>query len=416
MRKLKYKKFINTTSTKRVIRQKRLLLILSCLCLSFVLFCPIGTTTQAAELTQDEIQQEITESIDDQLGKLDFSSIEEVINHLTKGQQGLFGSSSFVAKLRSIITGEFADGSTSIWGALVSLVFDNLLKYLPIISSVIAIAIFGSMLQGLRPSNGKSISNVIHFVTYGMIVVILLTVVVQMVQMTSGVITNIKSQMDAIFPILLTLLTAIGGTVSVSVYQPAMALLTGTILNIFTYVLLPIFIFSTIFAVVSNLSNSVKLDKFTSFFNSAYKWLTGLIFTIFSAFLSIQGIAAGSVDGISIRTAKYAIRSYVPILGSYLSDGLGIILASSNLIKNAVGAAGLILLLATIAAPLIELILFMLTLKFIAGIVEPLGNSQIANFVSGLAKSMTLLISLIIGVAFVYFIMLGLIMCSANII
>src|SRR5699024_3736126 len=126
----------------------------------------------------------------------------------------------------------------------------------------------------------------------------------------------------------------IGGTVSVSVYQPAMALLTGTIINLFTMVLLPIFIFSTVFSVVSNLSNTIKLDKFTNFFNSLYKWLSGLIFTIFTAFLSVQGITAGSVDGISIRTAKYAIRSYIPILGSYLSDGMSIILASSNLIKN----------------------------------------------------------------------------------
>ena len=237
-----------------------------------------------------------------------------------------------------------------------------------------------------------------------------------MVELTSGVITSLKAQMDAIFPILLTLLTAIGGTVSVSVYQPAMAILTSVILNLFTYVLLPIFIFSTVFSVVSNLSNTVKLDKFSSFFNSTYKWLTGLVFTIFTAFLSIQGITAGSIDGISIRTAKYAIRSYVPVLGSYLSDGFSLILTSSNLIKNAVGAGGLLLLVATIISPLLELILFMLALKLMAGIVEPLGNGQIANFISALSKSMVLLISLIIGVAFIYFIMLGLVMCSANIV
>ena len=273
------------------------------------------------------------------------------------------------------------------------------------------------MLQGLRPnSNGKSISNVIHFVTYGVIVVLLLTLVAKMVTLTSGTISSMQAQMNAIFPILLTMLTAIGGTVSVSVYQPAMALLTGTIINLFTMVLLPIFIFSTVFSVVSNLSNTIKLDKFTNFFNSLYKWLSGLIFTIFTAFLSVQGITAGSVDGISIRTAKYAIRSYIPILGSYLSDGMSIILASSNLIKNAVGAGGLLLLFATIISPLLELIIFMLMLKLIAGIVQPLGNGQIANFVSSLSKSMVLLIVLIIGVAFIYFIMLGLVMCSANIV
>jgi len=412
MRKLGYK---CPNNIKKKGNLKRIFIVI------LLIFLVIPLTSPVAQAVTDdgksEIEQEFEDTIFDQLGKLDFSSLEDLISSLTGKEGEIFGSSSFLDKITSIITGKFADNSKSIWEALLSLVFDNLLKFLPIISLVIAIAIFGGMLQGLRPNtNGKSISNLIHFVTYGMTIVILLTMTTHMVKLASGTILNIKGQMDAIFPILLTLMTAIGGTVSVSVYQPAMALLSGAILNIFTYILLPIFIFSTVFSVVSNLSTNLKLNKFTSFWNSTYKWLTGLIFTIFSAFLSIQGITAGSVDGISIRTAKYAIKSYVPILGSYISDGFGLILASSNLIKNAVGAGGLLLLIATVVSPLLELILFMLSLKLIAGIIEPLGNSQIANFTSSLAKSMTLLISLLIGVVFIYFILLGLIMCSANIV
>lgn len=398
---------------------KKLIALVFCL---FIIFCPtiskystFATSSEEIE-TDEDYSEELEEEINNQLEDLDFSSLEDILNSFTNGQINIFGGSSFIEKLQKLITGEF-DDNQNLWSSIISIFFDNLLGLLPIISLIIAISLIGSMLQGLKPNNnGKSISNVIHFVTYGIIVVLILSIVVKMVGLTTNTIQSIKSQMDAIFPILLTLLTAIGGTVSTSVYQPAMALLTGTIMNLFTYVLLPIFIFSIVFNVVSNLSNTVKLDKFTSFFYSSYKWLTGLIFTVFTAFLSVQGITAGSIDGISIRTAKFAIKSYVPILGSYLSDGMGIILASSNLIKNAVGATGLFLLLATIISPLIELILFMLILKFVAGIIEPLGNKQIANFISSLSKSMTLLIALIIGVGFIYFITLGLVMCSANIV
>ena len=400
---------------------RKFLALVFCL---FILFCPtIGKYTSYAtsneeisESTDEDYSEELEEEINEQLEDLDFSSLEDILSALTNGQINIFGGTSFVEKLQKLISGEF-DNNQSLWSSIISIFFENLLGLLPIVSLIIAIALIGSMLQGLKPSNsGKSISNIIHFVTYGIIVVLVLSIVVKMVGLTTNTVQTIKAQMDAIFPILSTFLTAIGGTVSTSVYQPAMALLTGTIMNLFTYVLLPIFIFSVVFSIVSNLSNTVKLDKFTSFFNSSYKWLTGLIFTVFTAFISVQGITAGSIDGISIRTAKFAIKSYVPILGSYLSDGMGIILASSNLIKNAVGATGLFLLLATIISPLIELILFMLILKLVAGIIEPLGNKQIANFISSLSKSMVLLIALIIGVAFIYFITIGLVMCSANIV
>lgn len=404
---------------KLLSQHKILFAILVVIILLLILFGRANQTTLATtseEITEEQLEQELSEEIENQIADLDLSSLEDILKALEDGQLAIFGDKSFVQKLQNLINGNFEDG-TSLWEAIISIFFENLLSLLPIISIIIAVALIGSMIQGLKPyNNGKSISNVIHFVTYGIIVVLVLSITVKMVALTTNALQSMKAQMDGIFPILLTLLTAIGGSASTTVYQPAMAILTSTVMNLFTYLLLPIFIFSIVFSVVSNLSSSVKLEKFTSFFNSSYKWLTGLIFTIFTAFLSIQGITAGSIDGISIRTAKYAIRSYIPIVGSYISDGMGLILLSSNLIKNALGATGLFLLLATILSPLLQLILFMLALKLIAGIVEPLGNKQIANFIASLSKSMVLLIVLIIGVAFVYFIMLGLIMCSANIV
>lgn len=390
--------------------------------LIFLLFCPtIGKSTatyaqensiNSAEYNIDEIEEEINKQIEG----LDFESLDEILSAFSQGQIEIFGGTSFVEKLQKLISGDFDNGK-SVWTNILDIFFDNFLGLVPMISLIIAISLLGNMLQGLKPTtNGKSISNIINFVTYGIVVVLVLSIVVKMISLTSNTLFTIKEQMDAIFPILLTFLTAIGGNVSASVYQPAMALLSGMIINIFTYVLLPLFIFSVSMSIVSNLSNNIKLDKFTSFFNSTFKWITGLIFTIFTAFISIQGLTAGSVDGISMRTMKYALKSYIPMLGGYISDGMGLVLASSNLIKNAVGASGLFMLLATVISPLLELVLFMLALKLIAGIIEPLGNKQISSFVSMLSKSVVLLIVILIGVTFIYFIMLGLVMCSANLI
>ena len=393
---------------------------LSFIAIFILLICPTIFSIYEKNYTfadeKDVVVQQIDDATEKQLNDIDFSSLEDILNGFTKTQLTIFGGNSFLAKIKDILSGNF-DSSNGIWEATISCFFATLIDVVPIISLIVAIALIGSMVQGLRPStNGKSMSNIIHFVTYGVIVVLVLSIVARLISMTSNTIQSLKAQMDGIFPILLTLLTAIGGTTSVSVYQPAMALLSGFILNIFTYLLLPIFIFSVVYNILSNLSNNVKLEKITSFFQSSFKWIIGLVFTIFIAFVSIQGITAGSIDGISIKTAKYAIKSYVPILGSYLSDGMGIFLASSNLIKNTVGAAGLFLILATIILPVIEMVLFVLAFKLVAGIIEPLGNRQVANFISSLSNSLVLLVTLIIGVAFVYFILLGLIMCSANII
>ncbi len=375
----------------------------------------VGSIVQAQPVyAESTLQDDLDDSISKQLGDLDVDELDDILS--SSGAKELFGEKNFLEKLSSIISGDFADDSTSIWQALLKLVFDSILSYLPIIASVIAVSILGGMVQSLKPNlNGKSIGSIIHFVTYGVVVILIFTIVSRMIAVTTSTITSIKTQMDAVFPILLTMLTAVGGSVSVSVYQPAMALLANLIINIFTVFLMPIFLISTALSLVSNLSNNVKLDKFISFLNSVFKWVIGLVFTIFIGFASIQGIAAGSIDGLSIKTAKFAIKSYVPIVGSYISDGLYIVLASSSLIKNAVGVCGLLLLVGSVISPIIELVMFMLSLKLMAGIIEPLGDGKVASFVSSLSKNLTMLISMIVAVSFMYVLLTGLVMCSANI-
>ena len=382
---------------------------------SFTLDGFVPNTTYAVSESEEELEQQIEEEIGSQLGDLDFSAIETYLENLTDDVQDAF-SGGFMTKVESLINGEYTS-SENFFTSVLSLLWDGLLSFLPIIASIIAISILGGMVGNLKPStNGKSIGNIVHFVTYGVVIVFLGTTLVEMIALTTKTLTNLKSTMDAIFPILLTLLTAVGGSVSVGLYQPAIAMLGNVFISLITYFLLPLFIFSIIFSIVGNLSNNVKLDKFVAFLQGTFKWSIGLIFTLFLGFMTIQGISAGAVDGLSIRTAKYTIKSYVPIVGGYVSDGLSIIMASSMLIKNAVGTAGLLLVLFMAISPVINLILFMLSLKFMAGIIEPIGDKKVANFVSDISKSMSMLVALIVAVSFMYMVMTGLIMCSANLI
>ena len=367
-----------------------------------------------ADTSEEELVEEIEDNVNSQLEDLDLSGLESILNNLTDKQGEMFGAESFISKLQSILNGEFTDNAGSIWEAILSLIFDELLNFLPLIATIIAIAILSGMIGDLRGNNSKSIADITHFVCYGVIIILVVSACTNILTLTSNTLQGLKNQIDIAFPILLTILTAIGGTTSVSVYQPAVALFSGTIMQIFTLVLMPLFIFSLVFTVISNLSHSVKLEKFSNFFNSLFKWIAGAVFTIFMGFLIIQGITAGSLDTVSIRTAKYAIRSYIPILGGYLSEGFNVIMASSILIKNAIGASGLLLMFSSVIVPVVEIVLLMLCLKLTAGILEPLTDNRISNFINGVAKTLIMPIVLIIGVAFMYLIFMGLIICTGN--
>ncbi len=390
---------------------KKFLIFLS---IAFLIGLPLFNGTVAYAESEEELISEIEDNVNGQLEDLDLSGLESILSNLNSQQSGIFGSTSFIEKLQSILSGEFTDNAGSVWEAILKLIFDELLNFLPLIATIIAVAILSGMVGDLRGTNSKSIADITHFVCYGVIIVLVVSACTNVLTLTSSTLQGLKEQIDIAFPILLTILTAIGGTASVGVYQPAVALFSGTIMQIFTLVLMPLFIFSLVFTVISNLSPSVKLEKFSNFFNSLFKWITGAVFTIFIGFLIIQGITAGSLDTVSIRTAKYAIRSYIPILGGYLSEGFNVIMASSILIKNAIGASGLLLMFSSVIVPVVEIVLLMLCLKLTAGILEPLTDSRISNFINGVAKSLIMPIVLIIGVAFMYLIFMGLIISTGN--
>ena len=393
---------------------KKIVFVIIAICLVFSL-----TKTNYAYAEQqsvEEIEQELDENIDDQLNNIDFGELDNIFNNLDEEAKGLFNSTSFYDKVMAVLNGELSTDSSSFFQYIFNLFFDNLLKFVPLLALIAVVSILCSFVGQLSPT-GKtsSINKVVYFACFGIIIVLLSTTLKDVITNSSNTILSIQKQMEVIFPILLVMLTSVGGVSTSATMQPMVGILSSGVIYLFNAFVLPIFVFSVIFTIVGNLSNEVKLDKFNKFFSSLFKWVIGGIFTIFLAIIAIKGLTASSIDGISIKTAKFALKTYIPILGGYLSDGFNLILVSSMLIKNAVGGVGLLLFLLTIIAPIVNLVVLSLGLKLVAAIVEPISDNKIPNFIYSVANLLTMLIVCLIAVAFMYLIVVGLFMLSGNI-
>lgn len=368
-----------------------------------------------AETTEkQEIENELSENIKNQLASLDTSQLDKILQEISNN--AIIGDSqTFAQKISEIINGDLSLDINSFGNYLFDIFIKDIVDFLPYMCLIIAIAVLYSMVNASQNGKSRGINDVIHFVCFGAIVVIIFVWVVKLMNLTTSTIGSIKTQMELIFPLLLTIMTALGGSVSINVFQPAMAILSSTVVSVFVNILIPIFIFSLVFIVISNLTTTFKFNKFADFFSSSFKWIMGIVLMLFTSFVSIQGIMAGSIDSISIKTAKYTIKSAVPIIGGFLSDGINLIMASSVLIKNAIGVGGLLILLITMLLPVIKIIVFSFLMKLGGAILEPIADSRVSNFVASMAKAIQSLVAVILGIAFMYFILIALVMCSANV-
>ena len=361
-----------------------------------------------------EIEKEFNQVVENQLYALDFSSLEQILQDASEQSQNIFGSASFFEKVNMLINGEISSDFSSIFKIIFELFFDNILSILPTLCLIIAIAILFSLISNLKSSSNGGIKDIIHFIVYGVIIIIVSSIVAECVFNTTNTLQSVQTQMEVIFPLLITLITAVGGVTSASVFQPAIVLISNGIMQLFNYVLLPLFLVAFIFTIANNLSNNFHFSKFIETSQSIFKWIVGIVFSLFIAYLTINSIVAGSLDGISIKTAKYTMKSYVPYIGGYMGDGLDIIISSSVLIKNAIGACGLILLLATTILPLIKLLLVVLGLKITGAILEPITDKRISSFVYSIGKVLNMLIACLISITIMYFLCVGLLMSVCN--
>ncbi len=397
----------------------RLNKVVICL-LIFILFFSIGSlikakTTYAADMYSVNIEGELQENIIKQLDEIDFKELNSVLEDFNNTNTNLFSISNIKSKVYSIISGENAVDYSNLISSLFSGIIDLFLSYMPILSLIIVIGIVSNLLNGIKGKfNEKSTSNLIHLVCFLTIVILMIGMITKLATNTGKSISSMVKQTNIIFPILLTLMTATGGGATAGTFQPIVAILSTYITDIFSGFILPLFMLSFVFDIISNFSDSIKLDKFSSFISSLFKWSVGITFTLFFAIMTLQGISAGSFDSVSIRTTKYTIKSYIPIMGGYLSDGMDLILASTILIKNSVGLVGVLMIINTIISPILEIVIFSLVMKLISAIIQPLGDKKTSNFLTAVSKSVTMLSTCVLAIGFMYLVSMGLVMTSAS--
>ncbi len=387
------------------------------LCIMIFQLCQKGIAYADDAKDREELINELSDAVKDAIDGLNADELQDFVNSLSPDVKQGLGISDVKELLRTLVNGNSEDFFSEFMKLAGKSLGAYFLGFLPGFLSIIIICLLKNMLGGLTGDflNGST-TEVVHIVCYCAIIIVLMTGIVGVISSVTVTVDAMTKLSSALFPVLLTLLSMLGGTTAVATYTPMMAVLSSFIMKLVTAVIMPAFVATIVFSVVGNISKSVKLDKLTKLVKSASTWLIGIVFGLFATFLTVQGITGGIVDKFGFNIAKFAISSYVPILGGYLSDGFDLLGASIVLVKNALGYSGVIILLATLLFPLVKVVIFTLTLRLTSAIAEPMGDSRVATLLHNVAGNMNLLITALMGVGFLFFVLLMLIIGTCNIV
>lgn len=297
---------------------------------------------------------------------------------------------------------------SKVGGAIVSLLLKEVKSVLGLSFSIIAIGIISALLKNLQEAfNTEGISEVAFYACYALMIVMLTKTFLISLDMAKDVITNVVEFMSKLLPVLVLMLGAAGGLTQAATMDPIILGATILIPQIYLNIIIPLILSSFVLQFANNMSNGSKLSNLCDITKKSTMWIQGIVITIFIGLLTVRGITASTIDAVTLKTTKFAIDNFIPIVGKSFSDAISSVAGYSLIIKNAIGSIGLIAIILIILYPIIKIVLSSIIFKLSASLLEPIADKRIIKSIAAAGESLTLIMSCVLCVSLMFFILVA---------
>lgn len=298
--------------------------------------------------------------------------------------------------------------------ATTSFLFKEVKTALSFSISIIVVAIMCSLIKNLQSAfSSEGISNIAFFACYSILIIILSKSFLVSINIATDIIKGLSNFMAAILPVLVMMIGSIGGFAQAATMDPIIIGATLIIPRIYTTIIIPLILISFVLDFTNNISNEFKIGNLCKLTKQITIWIQGIILTIFIGLLTVRGITSSTIDAVTLKTAKFAVDNFIPIVGKAFSDAIASVAGYSLIIKNAVSSIGLIIIVIMMLYPIIKLLLITFVYKLTAAVIEPISDKRITSSLTSAGNSLILLMSCVLSVSLMFFVLLA-IMASAG--
>jgi len=356
------------------------------------------------------------EVINRQLNQLDLREMEKNIAEVEKE----FGEYLPSLKLQDIFFSQEGKGFSfdflQLFNGILQYFFREVLANLQLLGKLMVLAVIYALLRNLQASFADG---TVSKLAYGICYLAVMGLAIGSFQLAMGTgkeaIEKMVIFMQALTPVLLTILAAMGGLVSVGIFQPLTMLVISLVSTLMGTIVLPLISFAAVLTLISHLSEDFSISHLAGLFKDLALACMGLFLSIFAGAVLIQGAIASIADGVSLKTAQFATKTFIPVVGGLFSDSLEMVIGCSLLIRNALGGIGILLILLICLFPALKIIALVLTYRLAAALIQPIGDGNLSNCLSGIGNSLLLVFAVLAVVSLMFFLMITVLVGIGNI-
>ncbi|MBO4848759.1 MAG: stage III sporulation protein AE [Clostridia bacterium] len=334
----------------------------------------------AAALAQEEDDGAIGEEIERQIGELDLGEWDAY----AAGIGGLTGRELLTIDelIADFAERGYSDTPGGLWDSLTLIAKAELKRSAGAVAALAAAALL-TALTGLVADDG--IRPLLGTILCGAAVTMTASVFASLCGAASDAVASAGRLAESSIPIMSALLISLGSVSAAGMFRPLMLFLSGTVIFLVRNCVLPAALFGGVLCIVDALTDGSKTGEMIKLVQKLTKWALGLVSTFYFGLSAVQGLTVASRDGVTVRTAKYALSGLVPIVGNMLGGTVDSVMGCALLVKNGVGAAAILILLSLLIRPLAVLTAGIFVFRVSAALSQPAADPRVTRLFSGAA-------------------------------
>lgn len=215
-------------------------------------------------------------------------------------------------------------------------------------------------------------------------------------------------------PVISGLIIACGGAASGAMYCGVMIWVSSAVMQITSRVVIPLLKCIMSLSVVSMSCENARLDGVTELFRKAVRLILTFCMSIFTAFLTMRSIVAAASDSLMNRAVRFAIGSFVPLVGGALSEAYQTVVSCVSVLKAGVGAAAIAAIFAIFLPSAVRCLIWQASLSAGGAVCSIFGLTRLSSLFSRISGILSVIFAIMMCTAVIYIISTAVILIAGG--
>lgn len=341
---------------------------------------------------------------------IDYSEIDEALNQMTNSENISFGDI-----VSAFFRGDLSYSFQSLLQFIFQKIFGEIQANWRIMLTMIGIGVSGALFANLAASfAGQGVVNTGFYLTYIVMFTMLAASFASASSIALSVLNKLIELMKVIIPAFGTAVTvALGVTTAQAWYQMLLMLVVGAdwVMTKFLVQFIKIYV---IMSVVNQMSEEDYFSKMCELFQTAISWSFRTILAVTLGINLIQNMVLPAYDSVKNGILS-KLSSAIPGVGNALGAVAKAAIGSGVLLKNAVGAAGVVVICVACALPLIQLFVIGAMYKCLEAIMQPVTDPRLIACIHATGEGIFMLLKAVGTVMLLFIISLAMMTGASNV-